>query len=269
MISIAFQCRFRALTRLSLMFLWTALMIPPGLVAMHLKGKYHSRFINFYSREMLRLMGIRLLIHGKRYDAGPALYVSNHASYLDIIVLNALLPAAFIAKEDIAHWPVIGWISKISRPIFVKREKAKTGENMEKVRETLSHRGGLILFPEGTTTDGNRVKKFNSSFFALAQESFEGKKLAVQPITLAYTRINNIPMGAYWRPHFVWYGDMELAPHVWNFLQYAKTTVEVFYHPVLQGDNDRKRLSVESHAAISRALQSAFRGDTENLPLAA
>ena len=184
-------------------------------------------------------MGIRIKLHGKFEKNRPTLFVANHCSYFDIHTLSSIVPGVFLAKDDILGWPVIGWLCTLSGSVFISRDPHKTMENMEKIKNNPSK--SFILFPEGTTSDGNRVKKFNSAFFGLVSQL----NMVVQPISVAYTRLAGIPMGNHYRPYFSWFGDMDLASHVKESLSFSSFTIEITAHPTIEGETlkDRKKLA--------------------------
>ena len=127
----------------------------------------------------------------------------------------------------------------------------------------------LILFPEGTSSDGTRVLPFRSALFAVAQVKPGGKPLRVQPFTVAYTRLDGIPLGRYWRPYFTWYGDMELAGHLWNVCKLGECSVTITFHePVdITMFGDRKKLCDHCFRVISQGLQAINRGELAAQPL--
>ncbi|MEE8246635.1 MAG: hypothetical protein V3S87_05170 [Alphaproteobacteria bacterium] len=121
---------------------------------------------------------------------------------------------------------------------------------------------GAVLFPEGTSSDGNRVLPFKSSFFAVAEAPVRGRPLAVQPVSLACTRLDNIQMGRRLRPMFAWYGDMSLLPHLWRIFGAGSVTAVVEFHPVVTIDLfiSRKTLAAHCHAEVAAGLSRALAG---------
>lgn len=227
--------------RLAVMILWTAFWVPLLYAGVHFKLKSHNWVLRQYCGGMMRIMGVKIKRHGRIERRKPTLYVSNHCSYFDIHGLASVLPGVFLAKEDILTWPVVGWLCTLSGCVFISRDPHKTMENIAKIKNNPSK--SFILFPEGTTTDGNRVKKFSSAFFSLVSQL--GPDMVVQPISLAYTRVAGIPMGYHYRPYFTWFGDMDLASHVKESLSFSSVTLEITAHPTIEGETlkDRKKLS--------------------------
>src|SRR5690606_14738865 len=138
----------------------------------------------FFHRTCLRVIGIRIDQRGTPAAARPTLYVSNHSSYLDIVVLGALLPASFVAKAEVAGWPLFGLLSKLQRTVFIDRRRGSTLLQREAIADRLKAGDNLILFPEGTSNDGNRTLPFRSALLSVAEEAPEGSPpLAVQPVS--------------------------------------------------------------------------------------
>ena len=137
----------------------------------------------------------------------PVLFASNHISYPDITVLGSLIPGSFIAKAEVAHWPFFGWLAKLQRSVFVDRQVRSTARQRDAIAERLATGDALILFPEGTSGDGNRVLPFKSALFSVARNRERAAPITVQPVSIAYTRLDGMPIGRRLRPFFAWYGD--------------------------------------------------------------
>jgi 1-acyl-sn-glycerol-3-phosphate acyltransferase len=209
----------------------------------------------------MHISGFRLILIGTPSAVAPTLYVANHCSYFDIVVLGSCLDAGFIAKQEVAGWPLIGWLAKLAGTLFVERRAGQSAKQRALMRERmLERRESLILFPEGTSSDGRRVLPFKSSLFAVAADG-EGD-LPVQPISLAYTALDGMPLGRGWRPYFTWYGDMELAPHIWIALGLGRATATVVFHPVTQLSLWRSRRALADHCqqVIQRGVVAANGG---------
>jgi len=202
--------------RLVLVAAWTLLAVPVQGVLLMRPGRGKERFARFYWRGIARILGLKLRVIGQLPAARPVLFVSNHSSWLDVVALGAALPACFIAKGDVAGWPVISLIAKLGRTVFVSRERGTVGREQREIEHRLAAGDNIILFPEGTTSDGNRVLPFTSAFFTLA---FCPAQPTVQPVTIVYDELDGMPVRRTDRAEIAWYGDMELAPH---FLKLAR-----------------------------------------------
>jgi 1-acyl-sn-glycerol-3-phosphate acyltransferase len=210
-----------------------------------------------YHRLVCRILGIKVRIVGKPPETGPLLIVSNHVSWLDIVVLSATAPVSFVAKRDVDGWPFFGSLARLQRTIFVDRTRRHaTGQARDEMRDRLMAGDLLVLFPEGTSSDGRRVLPFKSSFFGAAD--VEG--VLVQPVTLAYAGQWNLPMTRRHLPSYAWYGDMDLAPHLLGALMAGPIEVTVICHPTLSlsGELSRKALAGHAEREIRKGLAAAL-----------
>ena len=126
----------------------------------------------------------------------------------------------------------------------------------------------LLLFPEGTSSDGTHVLPFRSALFAVAQLRRDDSPIVVQPVAIAYTRLDGIPLGRYWRPLFAWFGDLDLVPHLWQMVCLGETEAVVTFFPTIDIDTlgDRKRLADYCFQQVSFGVRSANSGRPELLP---
>lgn len=254
----------RAIFRLLTYALLTLTLIPVQALVVALRIGLLSRGIPYYYHRLVcMIIGLKLEVRGTRSTEAPTLYVGNHVSYLDIETLGSTIPCSFIAKQEVATWPFFNILAKLQRTVFVERRTRATRESRDSIMSRLEAGDSLILFPEGTSSDGTRVLPFRSALFAAAQVTPGGKPLRVQPFTVAYTRLDGIPLGRYWRPYFTWYGDMELAGHLWNVCKLGECSVTITFHePVdITMFGDRKKLCDHCFRMISQGLQALNRGE--------
>jgi len=211
---------------------------------------------------LIHIINIKIKVKGHPAQETPALYISNHSSYLDILVLWHLIKKPFVAKQEVNDWPVFGWSARFVDCIFIDRSVSKTEANIEKIKHHFVQGGGLTLFAEGTTSNGNRVLPFKSSMFTLLEHDLGGKKLSLQPVSIVYTRINNIPIGIHMRPYFAWYGEMSLVPHLWQLLKFYSVTAEVEFFPAIAASafKSRKDAADYCHEKISGSVAHALTG---------
>lgn len=210
-----------------------------------------------------RIMGIEVVVRGKIYKKHPCLYVANHSSYADIMVLGSLVKGSFIAKKEIEKWPVFGYMTSLQESIFVERKREHAATQSKQVKQRLLDGDNLMVFPEGTSSDGNGVLPFKSSLFSLVQ-NVEG--LAIQPISITYAQIDGIPMGTGLRPRVAWYGDMTMLPHLWGLLGLGKIKVIVDFNPPLIDEVKtlgRKEIAVVTREAIVHSHERALREPVE------
>ena len=202
-----------------------------------------------YYSFMLKVLGFHLIVRGQPSAKQPMLYVCNHISYLDIVAIGAVVKGAFVARGDMADWPLFGFMAKAGRTVFIDRSRSSARKAKDQIQNRLNEGSALIMFPESTSGDGNHILPFKSALFAVAEKEVNGKALYVQPMSIAYTRINGLPVGVGWRSFLAWYGDMTLGPHLWQFLKLGVTTVEIEFHePVTMADmGGRKTLAAHCH----------------------
>ncbi len=261
----------RAAVLAIVLILWTLLLLPLQLFSVIVGLRLQRLIPRLYHRGNCWLLGLKVRRIGASPAAAPTLYVANHASYLDILVLSTLLDASFVAKAEVAGWPLFGVLAKSVNTIFVERRASRSGGQRDQMRTRLEEGRSLILFPEGTSSDGNRVLPFNSTFFSLAELSVNGTPLSVQPISVAYTRYNHLPMSRRERPYLAWYGDMGLAGHLWDLLCRGPATVEVYFHAPLElGDGDsRKRLAKRCESLVTGGVSDLLSGRRSHLAVEA
>jgi lyso-ornithine lipid O-acyltransferase len=208
---------------------WTLLMMPVQAVGLLLRRSWVAEFPCFYHRQCCRILGLDIRQIGDRTNARPVLFASNHVSYLDITVLGSLIPGSFVAKSEVAGWPLFGWLAKLQRSVFVDRQVRSTAQQRDAIAGRLAAGDALILFPEGTSGDGNFILPFKSALFSVVFNSEQ--PVVVQPVSIAYTRLDGLPIGRMLRPFFAWYGDMDLAPHVWRLIGLGTIEAAVEFHP--------------------------------------
>jgi 1-acyl-sn-glycerol-3-phosphate acyltransferase len=224
----------------------------------------------FYHRLCWRILGFRVIVRGERSARRPTLFVVNHVSYLDVTILGGLIKGFFVAKAEVAGWPLFGTLARLQRTVFVERQVRRSAEQRDVISSRLAAGDDLILFPEGTSSDGNRVLPFKSALFAAAEAPVNGGTVAVQPVSIAYTRLNGMPMGRWLRPFFAWYGDMELAPHLWTLLGLGVVTINVEFHPVVTRAEfaSRKELSQHCRRVVADGVAAALSGRDRALTFA-
>ncbi len=132
---------------------------------------------------------------GDASTARPTLFVANHQSYLDIPILGSVIEGSFVAKAEIADWPYFGALAKLQRSIFIDRRPGSTGKQRDALLRRLEEGDNLIIFPEATSSDGLHVLPFKSALLSVAELHPRGEPLAVQPVTVAYIRLDGMPLG--------------------------------------------------------------------------
>ena len=277
--------RLRVVRRALLAMLWSFIAMAVQAVLLMLPGHAKVGFARFYWMGMCRLLGVKVRVVGapahRTSDGRPVVFVSNHSSWLDVPVLGAELEACFIAKEEIARWPLIGWIAGLGRTVYVRRQRTSTARERDEMRRRLARGDSLILFPEGTTSDGSRVLPFRSAFLSVAQlpATADGKPPIVQPVSVVYDRLAFLPAGRASRPLFAWYGDMDFGTHFWRLAQHRGLRATVLLHTPLDpvAYPSRKALALATWSAVAdgaatlrqnRPARPITIGDTSPAPAA-
>jgi lyso-ornithine lipid O-acyltransferase len=246
------------LWRLAVYLAWTLLLMPVQAVGLLLRRPWVATLPRFYHRQCCRILGLRVRRVGRPTTARPVLFAANHISYLDVTVLGSLLPASFVAKHEVKGWPLFGWLARLQRSVFVDRRVRSTVQQRDSIAGRLAAKDALILFAEGTSGDGNRILPFKSALFSVA----DGIELAVQPVSIAYTRLDGMPIGRYLRPLFAWYGSMAMAPHLWTVLGLGTIEIVVEFHrpATLAEFGSRKALASYCQERVASGLATALNG---------
>ncbi len=207
------------------------------------------RSSRFFWAAFIWLLGIEVQVVGQVAKTDrPIVFIANHSSWVDIPLLGGVVQACFVAKGEVAQWPVISWVARLGRTVFVSRSRGTTARERDGMRARLLAGDNLILFPEGTSSDGSRVLPFRSAFFSIAETRDDGPTGAgplIQPVSLVYDRVGGLPAGRASRPLFAWYGDMDIASHFWRLAQYTGMRATVLLHPPIDpaAFSDRKQLA--------------------------
>jgi 1-acyl-sn-glycerol-3-phosphate acyltransferase len=248
--------------------LWTLAALTPFLVLRMVRDDLAAGYVRVYWKVVIRLIGYRVVVRGAPLEGvGPVLFLPNHASYLDIIVLGSVVRGFFIAKGEVASWPGFGFLARISRTVFIDRRPGATARERNNMRDRLEAGDSLVLFAEGTSNDGNRVLPFKSALLAVAEGDVAGpdgklRPLPVQPVSVAYTKLDGFPICRALRPFLAWYGDMTLAPHLKGALGLGRVQVEVEFHPpvTLAECGSRKELAIHCHRAVAHGVTRLLAG---------
>lgn len=270
---------FRAASILTGFFALTVPLMPVQAALLKVSPKGARRFPHWYHRQVCRLIGVRLTIEGSLAEKRPVLLVSNHTSWLDIPVLSAVAPVSFIAKKEVARWPFVSWLAKLQRSVFVDRERrSAVGATTNEIMARLATGDTVVLFAEGTSSDGNRVLPFKTSLFAAAKpsakvaggEAVRESDVVVQTLSLVYTRLHGVPLNRSERPVVGWFGDMEMQSHAWALLKAGPLDVRIrIGDPIpLDAFADRKDLARRSEAEIRENVVRMLRSYPDDVPLA-
>ncbi|MGH6913375.1 MAG: lysophospholipid acyltransferase family protein [Geminicoccales bacterium] len=238
----------------------TGTLLIPALLARLTAGRVPPWLKRAWHRGCCAIFGLEIHIHGAPATGGATLYVANHVSYLDISVLGAVLNVPFVAKAEVARWPLFGLIGKLGETMFIDRAAARSAGQRDVLAARLGAGERLILFAEGTSSSGGRVLPFKSALFGALERAAADRPVRVQPVTIAYTRFRGgLTIVHAFRPLYAWYGDMTLLPHIWTALGLPGAEVEVRFHaPVLASDfASRKALARHAEQAVASGLAAA------------
>ena len=228
----------------------------------------------WYHRCICRILGIRIHIDGQIMQDRPVLVVSNHVSWIDIPILSAVAPVSFIAKSEISSWPLISLLAKLQRSLFINRErKTDVGRVSSEMTKRFAYGDILVLFAEGTTSDGNRVRPFRSALMSSAfpKISLDAQNAlnenyvepTVQTLSLVYTHIHGVPLGREGRKIVAWYGEMNVVNHIWQLLKMGPIDVKISIgRPISIGAyHDRKKLAQSTEQQVrARVVQILYGG---------
>lgn len=244
----------------------TLLLLPFQLIGLAFRSPIQRVIPHWYHRVLCAVIGIRVRQIGERSPEFPLLILANHASWLDIVVITSLTPAVFIAKKEVATWPLFGWLAKLQRSVFIDRERRhKTGAATAEIAERLLGGDAVVLFAEGTSGDGNRTLPFRSALIGAVHHaiarSTHHDAVTVQPLSLAYVGLSGMPISRAFRERVSWYGDIDLIPHLIGVLRHGAIDVVASWgEPVAYGVSaDRKEIARNAETAVRRMTASALR----------
>ena len=244
----------------------TLVLLPFQLIGIAFELRLQRTIPHLYHRILCALIGIRISEVGRRSIAAPALILSNHVSWLDICVITALAPVVFVAKSEVAEWPVFGWLAKLQRTIFINRQaRHQTGAATREIARRLLGGDAVVLFAEGTSSDGIRVLPFRSSLVGAVHHALGNTThhthITVQPMSLAYVGFGGVSMGRGLRERVAWYGDADLIPHLLHVLSSGAVDVTVSWGEATAYDMsaDRKAIARAAEKSVRRMTAAALR----------
>ena len=214
-----------------------------------LRGDVPLSVVKSWHRDMCRIGGISVEIKGEIERGDHILYVSNHVSYIDIPVMGSFLDAWFVAKSEVRGWPGFGFLAKVGKTVFIERKTRRAHDQQNQLSVLLDQGKNLILFPEGTSTDGLDVVTFKPTLFQAAFDK-AGKgdsRIRIQPFSIRYIALNDTILTAEMRDRYAWYGDMTLADHFWYWLGLGQLRVELCFHPAINPAEFKGRKEVAAH----------------------
>jgi 1-acyl-sn-glycerol-3-phosphate acyltransferase len=215
--------------------------------------RWRCLWFGCWGRGVLRVLNVVLDVRGATPEP-PFVFVCNHLGYLDVAVLASRLDAAFVAKAEVASWPVLGRLCRSMGTIFIDRARRRALPGaLDAIGGALELGRGVVLFPEGTSSGGTRVLPFHPSLLAAALRA--GLPVAWGALTYRTPRSEPAATDA-----VCWWGDMPFLPHLWRLLALSRieATLRLGEEPVAAGD--RKELAERLWAAIADRLEDGAAG---------
>lgn len=267
---ISFPGKLRGAVRITLLVSVTLVALAIFLIGRGLRGifgqwvVFHFGVARAWARLCLWLAGLKLRIVGTPISQG--VLAANHSSWLDILALRAVRLIYFVSKAEVANWPGVGFITRVTGTIFIERRRSQAKQQEAMLRERIQQDELLCIFPEGTSTDGQRVLEFKTSLFSALFQDGQGTDIQAQPVTLRYhpDAEQGLPNNFYG-----WWGDMGFEAHIWDVVTRSKKgLVEAIFHPPVTASDfaDRKLLSTHCQQAVSLGMQSGRPADISALP---
>ncbi|NEV62003.1 lysophospholipid acyltransferase family protein [Thiorhodococcus minor] len=202
--------------------------------------------VRWWHARLCRALGIEIEVRGRL--AHGCLLVGNHISWLDIPAIGAQDNIGFLSKSDVRHWPLIGWMAEIAGTRFIERGGNQSSQVFDHLRSDLMRGRAVMIFPEGTTTDGDSVKRFHPRLLAAAQ----APDLGIQPVAISYHRGDD-PAPDQDAPYV---GEDSLAANLWRLLRHPNLIAKIRFLPPIrdtQGEQ-RRALAERTRAAVLEAL---------------
>ncbi|MCX5494902.1 1-acyl-sn-glycerol-3-phosphate acyltransferase [Kaistia dalseonensis] len=238
----------------------TLILLPFQLLAIRFSPHYAARIPLLWQRVARRLAGLTVHVEGMPTPDRPLLIVANHVSWLDIVTLGSVLPVSFIAKNEVSEWPVIKWLARLQRTVFIDRNRrTATAASNTVIADRLSDGDAIVLFAEGTTGDGISVLPFRSALLGSARGAAgDNGQITVQPVAIVYTALQGLPIGRLRMADVAWHGDMDLVPHLVGLLGVGSIdAVVAFGAPIAFGaDADRKVVTAQAEAEVRRMVRA-------------
>ena len=256
-----FAAHFRRFRRLSLIIPFLLYMGILALPASLRKKKWDaisgtSEIVRKWGAGLARIFHIHIHCHGENPLAGQnregMLVVSNHLGYIDVFVHSALFALRFAPKAEIRKWPILGLYTSLVHPVWVDRSsRMKSRECVEEFKATLENGIPLIVYPEGTTTDGKGLLPFKSSLFDIVLDG----KYKILPVVTRY----RVPEGA---ANPGWFGDITMGRHLWDFLAIPQIDADIYIlPPIVSQTRDRKLLALQVQKIIADTLEQLLAGE--------
>jgi len=250
--------RLRGTVRAIQFLLWTVLVVVPYLLCYPFGRWIRRPWVSLWHRGVCIITGMKVRAYGTPHKDQRVLLAGNHISYLDIPVLASCFDITFVAKSDVASWPVFGFLARIAQTAFIERKPSKARQQKAELKNRLMAGGNLMIFPEGTSSDGTKVLPFKSALFEMVMENDIRDHCFIQPVTASFRRTaTGIPLTDQERDFFAWYGDMTLLPHLWTVFCLPGVQIDIFFHPPQKASafDTRKEVATWAQANVEQGLE--------------
>ena len=204
--------------------------------------------IQQWMKSLCQILGLQVAAKYRAANA-PVMLVANHISWLDIIAIGSLIPSRFLAKDDVRRWPFIGTLTNISGTLFIQRYSHKAAyETTQCLTRALADGQSIVIFPEGTTTDGHAVSTFKPALFEASRRAH----CAIQPVAIRYWRSDALDTIA---PYIA---DDNFMMHLWRVMATPQTQVDLHFCPPIESNAPRRTLATFCHMIISTELKNNY-----------
>jgi len=233
----------------TIVHLWISVLGLPN------RWKIISRLNRNYTLLLRLILNIRVSVTGDegQLERGGYVIIANHVSYVDGIVLGSIFPIIFVSKREVKSWPIVGQWNVLCGTIFINRQrKVQVASLIRQMTRKLKQEANLLLFPEGTSTNGEEMLPFQTVPFAAPLRN----RSIIVPVTVTYKTIDDQPVTTANRDSVYWYGDMEFVTHFWNLLALRGIEVLVTIQPKIEcfrySDNSagRKKLAADCYNRV-------------------
>jgi len=258
--------RVRAKLRIALLAVWTLLIYmawmlcwPLAWVAPSAMRPVRSAIHRRWGRGLLWIVGARVRVVGQR-PSPPFFLVANHLSYIDAFLLAGHVGGAFVAKADMATWPIFGWMMRNAFQVFINREDMRDAARvLGLIDDVLKNDDGVIIFPEAGCTRGEKVRQFRPALFQVPA----ARKMPVHCATITYRTPPGYPAAG---DDVVWWRHESFNAHFQRLLRLPYFEVELCFAPEAINAPDRKQLAAQAHAAVSGVFTPVAQGVLPELP---
>lgn len=263
----------RALAFVAAMAGFLLFVVPLQFLARRRDWPLQHRIQKFFCRVICSVIGLRVAAHGRLPEKGPRFVVANHVSWTDVIALASVHPLLFLAKKEVASWPVLGALARLQGTIFVDRENRRAiPEVNAALAKQLRQGRDIVVFAEGTSSDGSGVLKFNASHFATLsdlgkKEGREAVAVVITPTAIAYTAANEENHCKSNMCDVGWYGDMSFLPHLWALMRRGGARCHILFGEGVEPAQfpDRKALANATEESVRALLQTAYAPKRANI----